>query len=167
MAQETMSEIDAYRETFEREYQTTRKLLHAFPPDKADLKPADKSRTARDLAWMLVRTQMVPAYALDSNEIKGAGGPTSPEKWDEILAAFDRAHLETATRLARATEAEWNSEFGMPVAPGQTGNLLRGKALWFFLYDGIHHRGEFVVYARMAGAKVPSIYGPTADEPWR
>jgi uncharacterized damage-inducible protein DinB len=29
-----------------------------------------------------------------------------------------------------------------------------------------HHRGQFSVYLRMVGAKVPSIYGPTADETW-
>jgi uncharacterized damage-inducible protein DinB len=32
--------------------------------------------------------------------------------------------------------------------------------------DIVHHRGQFSVYLRMAGGKVPSIYGPTADEPW-
>ena len=30
----------------------------------------------------------------------------------------------------------------------------------------IHHRGQLSVYLRLAGVKVPSIYGPTADETW-
>ena len=30
----------------------------------------------------------------------------------------------------------------------------------------VHHRGQFSVYLRMADGKVPSIYGPSADEPW-
>jgi uncharacterized damage-inducible protein DinB len=38
-----------------------------------------------------------------------------------------------------------------------------GEALWIELLDHIHHRGQFSVYLRVAGAKVPSIYGPTAD----
>jgi uncharacterized damage-inducible protein DinB len=38
-------------------------------------------------------------------------------------------------------------------------------ALWLELFDHIHHRGQFSVYVRLAGAKLPSIYGPTADEP--
>ena len=38
--------------------------------------------------------------------------------------------------------------------------------LWGILMDSIHHRGQFSVYLRMAGGKVPSIYGPSADEPW-
>lgn len=32
--------------------------------------------------------------------------------------------------------------------------------------DSVHHRGQFSVYLRLAGGKVPSIYGPSADEPW-
>ncbi|MDA1080285.1 MAG: hypothetical protein O2973_01210 [Gemmatimonadetes bacterium] len=37
---------------------------------------------------------------------------------------------------------------------------------WFMLHDTIHHRGQLSVYLRAMGAKVPSIYGPSADEPW-
>ena len=33
--------------------------------------------------------------------------------------------------------------------------------------DQVHHRGQFSVYLRMAGGKVPSITVPPADEPWR
>jgi uncharacterized damage-inducible protein DinB len=29
-----------------------------------------------------------------------------------------------------------------------------------------HHRGQLTVYLRLNDAKVPSIYGPSADEPW-
>jgi uncharacterized damage-inducible protein DinB len=35
----------------------------------------------------------------------------------------------------------------------------------FTLSHLIHHRGQFSVYLRLVGARVPSIYGPTADEP--
>jgi uncharacterized damage-inducible protein DinB len=166
MAQQTMSEIDAYRNTFEKEYHTTRRVLHEYPQAKASLKPGEKSRTAQELAWMMTLNQMVPAVALDKAELGGGGMPKAPPTWNEILAAFDKAHQETAARLARVTEEEWNSELKLPVAPKQMGSWPKGQSLWFFLYDSIHHRGEFIVYARIAGAKVPSIYGPTADESW-
>jgi uncharacterized damage-inducible protein DinB len=29
-----------------------------------------------------------------------------------------------------------------------------------------HHRGQLTVYLRMLDVPVPSVYGPTADEPW-
>ena len=37
--------------------------------------------------------------------------------------------------------------------------------LFGFLFDAIHHRGQLSSYLRPMGAKVPSIYGPSADDP--
>ena len=37
--------------------------------------------------------------------------------------------------------------------------------MFTMMLDHIHHRGQFTIYSRMAGAKVPQIYGPSADEP--
>ena len=34
----------------------------------------------------------------------------------------------------------------------------------FVMNHMIHHRGQFVVYLRMLGVPVPSIYGPSGDE---
>src|SRR5438105_3507363 len=51
--QRTMSEKDAFLQSFEREYQTTHRVLKAYPSDRADLKPSPKSKNALDLAWML------------------------------------------------------------------------------------------------------------------
>jgi uncharacterized damage-inducible protein DinB len=43
--------------------------------------------------------------------------------------------------------------------------MPRAAALRFFLFNHLyHHRGQVSTYLRIAGAKVPSVYGPTADE---
>jgi uncharacterized damage-inducible protein DinB len=36
---------------------------------------------------------------------------------------------------------------------------------WSFLFDIVHHRGQITTYLRPMGSTVPSIYGPSADEP--
>ena len=36
--------------------------------------------------------------------------------------------------------------------------------MWGFLCDSIHHRGQLTTYLRAMGGKVPSIYGPSADD---
>jgi uncharacterized damage-inducible protein DinB len=36
--------------------------------------------------------------------------------------------------------------------------------VWGFLFDAIHHRGQISTYLRPMGGKVPSIYGPSADD---
>jgi uncharacterized damage-inducible protein DinB len=59
-----------------------------------------------------------------------------------------------------------NETVQFPVGRDQVAPLRRGDVLWMFLYDGIHHRGQVSVYQRIAGGKVRSIYGPSADEAW-
>ena len=39
-----------------------------------------------------------------------------------------------------------------------------GGLLWIALFDVVHHRGQLSTYIRPMGGKVPSIYGPSADE---
>jgi uncharacterized damage-inducible protein DinB len=36
--------------------------------------------------------------------------------------------------------------------------------IWDFMFDAIHHRGQLSAYLRPMGGKVPSIYGPSADD---
>jgi uncharacterized damage-inducible protein DinB len=52
------------------------------------------------------------------------------------------------------------------VGPGKTGDIPLADFVNFMTHDQIHHRGQLSVYLRMAGGKVPAIYGPSADEPW-
>lgn len=52
------------------------------------------------------------------------------------------------------------------MTPKQMGDFRKADVLWMMMMDAVHHRGQFSVYLRMAGGKVPSIYGPSADEPW-
>ena len=159
------SEKDMYEQAFEREYQITRKVLRAFPPERAELKPSERMKNARELAWMLVLNQIVVIPTIQGDLQPGAF-PQAPGSWDELLARFDTAHRETAARIAQLTESQMNRTLTMPVGREQMGEVRTGEALWMFLNDTIHHRGQFSVFLRLAGGKLPSIYGPTADEPW-
>jgi uncharacterized damage-inducible protein DinB len=44
-------------------------------------------------------------------------------------------------------------------------NLPRVTYLQFMQKHMVHHRGQLSAYLRPMGAKVPSIYGGSADEP--
>ena len=61
--------------------------------------------------------------------------------------------------------APWpSSEAAYFTGPGEVGDFATSDFLRFLLHDHIHHRGQLSVYVRMAGGRVPSIYGPSADE---
>jgi hypothetical protein len=49
-----MSEKEQFVGVGEREFPTTLKVLRAFPAAKADLRPHERSKTAKELAWNFV-----------------------------------------------------------------------------------------------------------------
>lgn len=97
-------------------------------------------------------------------------GPTlhakAPEKWDDLVAAYEKANSEYRAVIAGATENDLAANVHFFTGPKTMGAYRRIDWVWFLLSDEIHHRGQFSIYVRAAGGKLPSIYGPTADEPW-
>ena len=68
--------------------------------------------------------------------------------------------------VRRLTDEDLSKPVQFFTGPGKIGDMSLHDILWTMLSDEIHHRGQFSVYLRMADGKVPSIYGPSADEPW-
>lgn len=158
--------LDAY----EREHETTMKVLRAYPPDKLDFRPHPRSNTARDLAWTFVLERNLATAVFNdafANGIPaGSTPPPPPESWDELLATLEKAHREFGDLVRGMSEEELSAKVHFMLAPKTLGLVPRLWFAWYLLHDQIHHRGQFSVYLRMAGGKVPSIYGPSADEPW-
>lgn len=93
------------------------------------------------------------------------GGP--PATLAEVITTYETTHRALVERLKQTPEADLNKTIKFFTGPQQMGDLRKMDVLWSMLMDGIHHRGQMSVYLRMADGKVPSIYGPTADEPWQ
>lgn len=160
-----MTEKEMYLQSWEREFQTTLKILKAFPADKLDFKPHERSRSARELAWTFVGEEAVVNMVV-KGQIDFKEGPKAPATMKEIWAALESTHKEMVPKVKALSEADYNSTIKFPIGPKQMGDFRKADVLWMMMMDAIHHRGQFSVYLRMAGGKVPSIYGPSADEPW-
>lgn len=160
---------ETFLEHYDREHEVTMRVLRAYPDDKLDLKPSPKSNSARDLAWIFVLERGLGTKVWNDEFSKGfAGGtpPKPPEKWNELLDTLEKAHADFRKIIAAASDEDLQQEVSFFTAPKTIGKISRLDWIWFLLHDQIHHRGQFSVYLRMADGKVPSIYGPTADEPW-
>ena len=158
--------LDAY----EREHATTMRVLRAYPPDQSELRPHAKLKTARELAYIFVQECGLGIAGLNDAIGKGLSGPSSPpvpEKWDDVLTALETAHVAFRNAFESYTDEQLLEPIKFYVAPKTIGDYSRLNFAWFLLSDQIHHRGQMSIYLRMADGKVPSIYGPTADEPWR
>ena len=167
MTQKQMAtEKDMYLQTFERECQTSIKVLKAYPTGKSEFKPHAKSRSAKELAWTFVLEQGIVDMALKGRIDFSQPMPPPPATITDAIAAFERASRETVARVGKATEDELHRMVKFPIGPGKMGDFRVMDVLWTSLMDQVHHRGQFSVYLRLVDAKVPSIYGPTADETW-
>ncbi len=169
MAQTMPSQKDMFLQTYEREHATTMKALRAFPPDKLELRPHESSRSARELAWVFAEergfARMVLENAFANGGMSGAS-PAPPSSWNDILSGVDAAHKQFGEYVKAMPEDKFNEMIKFYTGPGKLGDMSRADFLWFLLSDQVHHRGQFTVYLRMSGAKVPSISGPSKDEPW-
>ena len=154
--------FDAYRQ----EHSTTVKVLGAYPPDKHDFKPHERSNSALKLAWTFVVEEQLMLHALTGQPTLGGGFPTPPDTWAEVLDAYNQGHDAIVRAIESAADQDLTGTALFFVGPKQTGEIPMEQFLMFMLHDQIHHRGQLSVYLRMAGGKVPSIYGPSADEPW-
>lgn len=164
-----MSAKEAFLKTYEEENARTMRLLRAYPTDKLDLKPSPQLKTARELAWVFVAESMLGGKIWRDEFAKGvpAGKPPSPpQNWNEILSAIEKAQKEFGDIVRKASDDDLRVKVSFLVGPKKMSEMTRMDVLWFLLHDQIHHRGQFSIYQRIAGGKVPSIYGPTADEPW-
>jgi len=162
-----MSEKELFLQLWEREAPTTRRVIAAFPPDKGDFKPHDRSNSAKTLAWLMISEERAFVQGALRGKIDFSDVGQPPETWEEMLAAGDKIHAEMVAKLKGASDADLEGTVPFMVGPKQPGDLPKMQILWLMLHDQIHHRGQFSVYIRLAGGKVPSIYGPSADEPWQ
>jgi len=148
----------------QHEFPKTLKLFRFYPEDKKDLKPSAMIRSAVELVATFINEEGInKSYAttgrFDMMNFKWEAPQTSMKS---TIDRFESLARETDAALDQLSEDEFQKEtdfFGM--------KMPLAAALLNILLDHIHHRGQFTIYSRIAGGKVPQIYGPSADEPWQ
>jgi uncharacterized damage-inducible protein DinB len=161
------SQKQHFLDAFQREHATTMKLLNAFPPDQSEIRPHPRSKNARELAFTFIVEQTIMMKALQNQLTLGGTFPETPKDYRQIVEQFDKDYQQLLALVKKTPESDFGTTVKFPSGPGQLADYPKLGFVWFMLSDQIHHRGQLSVYLRMAGGKVPSIYGPSADEPWR
>jgi uncharacterized damage-inducible protein DinB len=153
-------------DVYSREHATTRRVLDALPADKSGYKPHERSKSALDLAWTFVIENNVALAALRGQWKMPPNHAPAPATFVEVIKAYDAGAKEMVKTLSTIPDAQLFESVAFFTGPKQVGEVSIIDLLWFMLMDSVHHRGQFSVYLRLAGGKVPSIYGPSLDEPW-
>jgi hypothetical protein len=163
-----MTEQEMFINAWTKEFGTTMKILGQMPPEKANFKPqAEKTKTAKDLACVFIGELNIVEDAVKGEvDFKATDRFKPPATYPEVLSSYAEKYRTVSAKVKAMTEKDWNSTMMFPVGPKQMGQVRRGDVLWMLLMDSVPHRGQFSVSLRLVGAKVPSIYGPSGDEPW-
>lgn len=140
------------------------RVMEAVPGDRAGHKPHEKSASAADLVWLMASEWGDACELIDNGEVNFVVRPT-PAKVSDSVAAFEKNAGEVEKRLATLGDAAWEKKTRFLMDGNVAWDAPLGDMLFGFLFDAIHHRGQLSSYLRPMGAKVPSIYGPSADDP--
>jgi uncharacterized damage-inducible protein DinB len=155
---------------WEREYPSFVRLFKALPADRLDYRPHPTSRSAAELMALLVSAQQ-SCIELCKNRKRFYNGlrwkaPGQFGGLDEMIATYERDHHVLSGHLRALDEEAWNEQAWL--IQGEDQQILlkdtMGGLMWLALFDSVHHRGQLSTYIRPMGGKVPSIYGPSADE---
>jgi uncharacterized damage-inducible protein DinB len=153
-----------FAECFRAEKPKFLRVLQAVPADQAGYRPHPTSNSAGGIVWLLASEWGDACELIDKSQVNYVARP-APAKVQESVAAFEKNAGEIEKRLSRLDDAAWekNAQFLMDGKVAWESPL--GDMLFGFLFDAVHHRGQLSSYLRPMGAKVPSIYGPSADDP--
>jgi uncharacterized damage-inducible protein DinB len=158
-------------EQIDREAVLTRRALERVPEGKNDWKPHEKSMPLGILAHMIATMPSWIAMIVNQNELDVAPkegkeqAPLTLNSVQELVQAHDKAVADARDAVRKTSEAHLQTPWKLLAG----GNVAMETSRYRFILDNFthlaHHRGQLTVYLRLNGTPVPSMYGPTADDP--
>lgn len=160
---------DALLPEFDHEMAQLRVALERCEKAHFGFKPHEKSWTLGQLAKHLANVPMWAQMTMTTDELDFATFP-APKYEEPASTAVILEEFDGNVKAARAELEKAADEAMMRTWTGRTGDQIHfamPKAAilrTFVMNHMIHHRGQLTVYLRLTGAKVPALYGPSADE---
>jgi uncharacterized damage-inducible protein DinB len=157
------SELDRFLDVWNREAESTVRVLRALPHDKYDFRPDQGGRSLGELAWHLAEGDAYMSLGIERGQFGMDVRPPNidrPRKVEELAPGFERVHADAVGRIRKLTDADLDRVlpfFGM--------QLSVRAILWdMIIIHGVHHRGQLTLLCRLAGGVTPGIYGPNREE---
>jgi len=157
-------------EQLEKEAATSRKVLERVPEGQNAWKPHPRSMELGYLAALVASMPGWPAFMIEKDHIDINGADSglrtaAVETRAELLEMLEQGLEKSRSALARTTDSHLDSKWQMRMGE----NLLAEGPRYDMIANGAlshmaHHRGQLTVYLRLCEAKVPAVYGPSADE---
>jgi uncharacterized damage-inducible protein DinB len=160
-----------FLEQLEREAASSRKVIERVPEGQNNWKPHERSMELGYLAALVATMPGWVALMVERDELNLADPANeimrtkAVESRAELLRLLDESLAKSRKALEGATEEHllkpWRFRINEQVAgEGPRYGMIANSALSHMA----HHRGQLTVYLRLNEAKVPALYGPSADE---
>ena len=158
------SEVDQFIHAWELEAKNTSKLLRSLPVSKYDFRPDAAGRSLGELAWHLAEIDAYMSHGVTAGKLEMGARPPNverPRTIEALAPGFERVHSEALDRVRALKPADLDRT--IPFFDGSSMEIR--SILWgVLLHHHIHHRGQLVLMARLAGGVPPGMYGPTRED---
>jgi uncharacterized damage-inducible protein DinB len=155
---------DFFTQRVKSEHAGFLKVFRAVPAAQLTWRPHPQSRSAEELLSHLIGHEAALAELVMTGKIDYHDLPFKSLGEGEEL--YRIAHAQLLSALSRPDDDAWDGGKGQFIINGTVAYEAPPRDLaWLLFFDSIHHRGQLSTYLRPMGAKVPSIYGPSADDP--
>jgi uncharacterized damage-inducible protein DinB len=148
----------------------TRRVLAEMPEGKREWKPHDRSMAFGHLTDLVanILSWVGLAITLDELDVAPKSGasnrPTPVQTSAEAIAALDKAVSQAREALQKTDDAHLATSWRLLAGGAVVMEQRRHEVIRGTLLHSSHHRGQMTVYLRLLGARVPSVYGPSADD---
>jgi hypothetical protein len=166
-----MKMADLILDQLEAEGPRTQRALEAVPEGRDDWKPHEKSMPLGRLAMLVATVPTLFSLIIKKDELDlspPGGSNVNPKPLRtraELVDALQKGIAEATEALRGASEEHLMKPWRLLVAGKVVDEKPRHVVLRETLMHLAHNRGQLNVYLRLNNAAVPSIYGPTADDP--
>ena len=161
-----MTFIEFFKQQFNEEAATTRKMLSRVPDSQYNYKPHEKSMVMKSLVTHLADLPGWIHFTLTTDELDFQKPYEQPDinNSQELLAYFDKRYKDGLSALISENEKDLKKPWTL-----RNGDIIYATnpkidVLRMAMSQQIHHRAQLGVYLRLLNVPIPGSYGPSADE---
>lgn len=165
-----MKLTEFFRDQLDREVERSRKAIEQVPDGQYQWKPHEKSMIFGYLADMVATIPTWISMEINRDELdiapaEGQGTKQAQKETKaELLKALDEAAAGARNALEQTTDEHLHTSWKLKARGNVVWEGPRHEMIQDTINHWSHHRGQMTVYLRLMGAKVPALFGPSADE---
>lgn len=142
------------------------KVFHAMPEAKMDYRPDSVTPSAEMIIKQMVDDSFVILSFLDKGMVDFSQPHQIEMPMGDWIKLYENNYNTIWEKTGKVDDESWETK---KVRIMMADKLVKEDTMmgmfWMVFHDLIHHRGQLSGYIRSMGGKVPSVYGPSADDP--